>query len=141
MFTPKNNSDSQGGTTIIARGVRVEGEFSSQSDVVVEGEVHGTFSTSGLLTIAPEAKIKADVAAGEAIVSGTVEGTFTVQHKLELKSTAKILGDVSAETVSIEAGAIIAGRMAVGIKGAVVEKPTLNGRRERATATLAVNER
>lgn len=142
MFTAKNGSDSQGGTTIIARGVRVEGEFSSQSDVVVEGEVHGTFATVGLLTVAAEAKIKADVTAGEALVSGTVEGNLTVQRKLELKATAKIVGDVTAEAISIETGAVVCGRLNVGMKGAAVEKPSLNGsRRERASAALLANER
>ena len=44
-LSPKNN------TTVIANGVRVEGEFKSQSDVVIEGEVHGNFATSSLLTV------------------------------------------------------------------------------------------
>ncbi|HEU0050646.1 MAG TPA: polymer-forming cytoskeletal protein [Patescibacteria group bacterium] len=144
MFNPKTGTEGHGGgTTIIAQGVKVEGEFSSQSDVVVEGEVHGTFATTGLLTVTAEAKIKADVTAGEAVVSGTVEGNLVVHRRLDVKATAKIMGDVSAETVSVEAGAVLAGRVSIGIKGAIVEKPTLSSRRERAAAAAALvtNER
>jgi cytoskeletal protein CcmA (bactofilin family) len=146
MFSPsKGGADGQGGTTVIARGVKLEGEFSSQSDVLIEGEVHGTLTTSGLLTVGPEARIKADVSAGEAVVSGTVEGNFAVSKRLELKATSKVLGDVSAETVTVEAGAILSGRMLVGTKSTVSEKPALgSSRRERGTSAasaLLANER
>ncbi len=145
MFNSKTGSaDGQGGATVIAKGVKVEGEFTSQSDVLIEGEVHGTLSTASLLTVGPEAKIKADVSAGEAIISGTVEGNMSVSKRLEIKSSAKIIGDVAAETVAIEAGAVLAGRMMVGAKATMSEKPSLTSRRERGTAAasaLLTNER
>jgi len=139
----KSGEGYAGGMTTIARGVKVEGEFTSQSDVLIEGEVHGTLSTSGMLTVGPEARIKADVNAGEAVVSGTIEGTFTVSKKLELKSSAHVIGDVAAETITVESGAVLSGRMTVGIKNSVMEKPTLGSRRERsaAAATLLAGER
>lgn len=144
MFSATKTGEMGGGATVIARGVKVEGEFNSQSDVLIEGEVHGTLNTSGLLTVGNEARIKADVSAGEAVVSGTVEGNMNVSKRLELKATAKIIGDVTAETVLVEAGAILSGRMMVGAKGAIAEKPVLSSRRERtaaSAASLLVNER
>ncbi len=144
MFNPKTgSSEGQGGTTVIAKGVKVEGEFTSQSDVLIEGEVHGTLSTVGMLTVGPEAKIKADVSAGEAVVSGVVEGNMTVMKRLEIKSSAKVMGDVAAETVVVEAGAVLAGRMMIGAKSAIAEKPALgSSRRERtSSAALVTNER
>ena len=114
--SPKNN------TTVIANGVRVEGEFKSQSDVVIEGEVHGSFTTTSLLTVSPEARIKADVNAGEAIISGTVEGNLTIARRLDVKATAKVTGDIVAETISIDAGAIISGHLQIGSKASVADK-------------------
>ncbi|MDO8618260.1 MAG: polymer-forming cytoskeletal protein [Candidatus Uhrbacteria bacterium] len=122
MFNSKHGSSydgkasDEGATTVIARGVKVEGEFTSQSDVLIEGEVHGTFSTAGMLTVGSEAKIKADVKAGSAMVSGTIEGNVIVTKHLDVKATAKIMGDVTTETVMIESGAILSGRMTVGVK-------------------------
>src|SRR5574337_1291089 len=109
-------SAGRGATTVIARGVKVEGEFSSQGGVLIEGEVHGNLSSTGLLTVGPEAKIKADVHASDAVISGSVDGNVTVDKRLELKATAKINGDIMAQTVMIEAGASVNGRMAVGAK-------------------------
>jgi cytoskeletal protein CcmA (bactofilin family) len=105
---------SQSATTVIARGVKVEGEFTSQADVLVDGEVHGTFSTEGLLTVGSEAKIKADVKAGSAVISGALEGNMTVEKRVDVKATARITGDVTADTITVEAGAVIAGRMMIG---------------------------
>lgn len=105
----------QAAATIIARGVKVEGEFTSQGDVIIEGEVHGHVTTSGMLNVGVEARLKADVAAQEAVVAGSIEGNLTVNGRLELKSTAKILGDIACETASVEAGAVLNGKISVGI--------------------------
>lgn len=117
--------------TTIARGVKVEGDFTSQGDVVIEGEVHGTLSASGLLTIGPEAIIKADVTAGEALVAGTIQGNVAIGKRIELKSSAKVIGDVTAEVMAIEAGATLAGRISVGERRAESAERTASAKRER----------
>ena len=146
MFSPNKaggyeGSGSGGATTIIARGVKVEGEFTSQSDVLIEGSVHGTFSTAGMLTVGAEAKIKADVSAGSALVSGTIEGNVMIAKHVDVKATAKIMGDVSAETITIESGAVLSGRMSIGSKAASVAESDLkvSSRRERASTATALS--
>lgn len=103
-----------GAATTIARGVKVEGDFSSQGDVVIEGEVHGKIATGGTLTIGPEAVIKADVTADEASISGLIEGNVRVKKQAVLRATAKIKGDFTAERVTVEAGAVLDGRVQIG---------------------------
>jgi cytoskeletal protein CcmA (bactofilin family) len=102
------------GATVIARGVKVEGDFVSQGDVVIEGEVNGHVMASGLLSVGVDAKLKAEVAADDAVIAGLVEGTVTVKKRLELKATAKIMGDVVCETAAIEAGAVLHGKCSIG---------------------------
>lgn len=108
------NNGQASNATVIARGVKVEGEFMSQGDVIIEGEVNGRVSTSGLLSIGSEAKLKAEVIADDAVVAGTIEGTVTVKKRLELKSTARIMGDVTCETAMVEAGAVLHGKCSIG---------------------------
>lgn len=129
MFAPAKTSGgsshegraTHGVTTVIARGVKVEGEFISQGDVTIEGDVYGTLATTGLLIVGPESKIRANVQAGDAVISGVVEGNIVVAKRLEIKASAKLLGDVSAETLSIEAGAELNGRLSVGTRATVAE--------------------
>lgn len=113
-YEPAGGSPSTVGATVIARGVKVEGDFVSQGDVVIEGEVNGHVATSGLLNVGPEAKLKAEVTADDAVIAGTIEGTVTVKKRMELKATAKVLGDVTCETAAIEAGAVMHGKCSIG---------------------------
>lgn len=106
----------QSAATVIANGVRVEGDFSSQGDVLIEGEVHGNVSTSGMLTVGSAAKLKADVKAEKAVIAGTVEGNITVGSHVDLKSTARILGDLKCQTATVESGATMNGCVTIGAK-------------------------
>ncbi len=106
------------GTTIIAHGVRVEGDFTSKGDVQIEGDVQGHVETGGMLTVGPQAKLTADVRAESAVIAGSLEGNLTVASHLDLKATAKIAGDVTCETASIESGASLNGKVAIGTASA-----------------------
>lgn len=100
--------------TIIARGVRVEGEFRSQGNVTIEGELIGSLTCGGHLIIGPEATIQASIQAEEATISGGVQGNVQTTRKLELKSTARVKGDIVADMVAIEAGACLEGMVKIG---------------------------
>lgn len=111
-------SGSRGAATVIAHGVRVEGDFSSQGDVVIEGEVHGNVSVGGALQVGPQARLKADVTAEQATVAGVIEGNMAIGSHLDLKATAKIIGDLTCETAVIESGATLCGKVVIGSKPA-----------------------
>lgn len=110
----KIDGDHSSASTLIARGVRVEGEFVSQGDVVIEGEVLGTLNCTGTLVVGIEAKIKADVKANDVIVGGIVEGNISAMRKLELKTGAKVTGDVVCEVIVVEGGAVLNGKVTSG---------------------------
>lgn len=110
-----NNANSKNApATVIAKGVKLEGEFKSQGDVLIEGEVLGSIQTDGLLTAGPESKLKAGISAGDAVIAGQVEGNLQIKHRLEVRSTANINGDMTCQTIGVEAGAILQGNMRCG---------------------------
>lgn len=100
--------------TVIANGVRVEGDFVSQGDVVIEGEVHGKVAVTGTLTVGTQATLKADVSAENITIAGSVEGNVTARARVDIKSSAKISGDIQAQTAAVEAGAALDGRVTIG---------------------------
>ncbi len=114
MMPPMGSSLAPQAATLIARGVKVEGEFKSQGDVVIEGDVQGTINTVGTLTVGSEAHIKADVTADEAIISGTVDGNLTIKKQAMLHASARIKGDLTAERITVESGAALEGKVQVG---------------------------
>lgn len=99
--------------TIIAQGVRVEGDFNSKGNIIIEGTVLGSVKTNNNLHVGERAKIAASVVAKDAFVAGEVQGNVKVKEKLELAVTAKIYGDIEAKTLVVNAGAILNGKCAM----------------------------
>lgn len=98
-------------STVIAKGVRLEGEFKGQGNILIEGSVHGTLQTDGELTVGPDAEVHAGITAVHAVIAGTVEGNVKVRNRLEIKSTAHVKGDLSCEMITVEAGAQLQGNL------------------------------
>ncbi|MBU1179881.1 polymer-forming cytoskeletal protein [Patescibacteria group bacterium] len=96
--------------TVIAQGVKVEGDFNSKGNVIIEGAVIGSIKTNNNLQVGEKAKISASVSAKDAFISGEVHGNVKIKEKLELSPTSKIYGDIEAKTLIITAGAIFNGK-------------------------------
>jgi len=104
----------QNSETIIAQGVRVEGDFNSQGDVYIEGELSGSLHTDQSLKIGESARIHAEVSAESAVIAGEVRGNIRISDRLELLETSVIYGDIQVETLSISPGAKVNGRISMG---------------------------
>lgn len=111
MSAATNNSSSD---TIIAMGVKVEGDFVSEGNVIIEGEVLGSLKTAQDLQVGERARISADVVATNARVSGEIHGNVVVREKLELTATSHVAGDVYAKILIMNAGAQLNGRVMMG---------------------------
>jgi len=100
--------------TIIAQGVRVEGDFHSSGDVMIDGEVTGSVQTAGALTIGQSARIHANVEARTANVAGEVKGNIIAHEHLELLATSVVQGDIQTADLSIASGAQVNGKLTMG---------------------------
>ena len=100
--------------TIIAQGVRVEGDFVSEGDVIIEGEVKGNVKTKAHLRVGETARIHADVSAKSAVVLGEIEGKVTVAERLELGERSVVKGDIITQVLSIAPGAQVNGMLTMG---------------------------
>lgn len=104
--------------TVVGPSVVVEGDFSSEGNIIVKGTVSGSVHTSQLLRVEEGAKIFANVKAGNAIVAGTIRGNAKIADRLELSSTARIAGDAECAVLVVEAGALIHGKVSMaGMEG------------------------
>ncbi len=95
--------------TIVGPSVKVEGDFVSEGNIIIEGQVTGKIKTSKQLRVEEGAKVVADVTADSAVVSGEVRGNMRLATTLELMPTAKVFGDVATKTLIVSAGAILQG--------------------------------
>ena len=110
--------------TVIAPSVRVEGDFVSEGNVRIEGEVKGSISTERDLIVGEAAKITAGVVARNAVIAGELHGNLRVFDRLELASTARIYGDIQSKVLSVAPGAMMKGQLVIGLEVPVQEKAT-----------------
>ncbi len=104
--------------TVIAAGVKVEGDFTSQGNVMIEGVVEGSIKTERDLRVGEKASINANVIAANAVVAGEVRGNVVVSERLELEPTARISGDIKTKTLVVASGAEVNGHIVMGAEGA-----------------------
>jgi len=136
----KKDDEYQGsGETIIARGVKLEGDFKSEGNVVVEGEVNGTLTAGNDLRVNEGAVINADVKTENAVVAGEVNGNVKVKDKLELLATAKINGDINTKVLSITPGALINGKVSMGAEEKVDEATEKSAKRENKKSSKTID--
>lgn len=96
--------------TVIGSTVRVEGQFTSEDNVLIEGQVHGTLTTTQNLTVGSNARIEADIHATNMYISGEIHGNIIATGSVQLTSTARVYGDIETSIISIETGAVVQGR-------------------------------
>lgn len=120
MFGKQENSMAHqhaGSETIIAQGVKVEGDFRSNGDITIDGELNGSLQTTASLNIGESAVIHAEISAKNAVIAGTIVGNLQVEDGLQLLSTSNMTGDIVTSRLSIAEGATVNGRISMNTKG------------------------
>jgi cytoskeletal protein CcmA (bactofilin family) len=112
MFGKKQSSQiSDTVETVIGPSVKVQGDFIGEGDIIVEGAVMGNLQTNGNLRIGSQAEVQAEIKASNAFVAGKVTGNIIITGVLEVAASASINGDVACSSISVEAGAVINGKL------------------------------
>jgi cytoskeletal protein CcmA (bactofilin family) len=100
------------GTTVIGKSVTIRGELSGKEELFLDGDLEGTVKLpDNRLTIGPNARIKADLTAGDVVIYGLVEGNIRAAGRIELRDSAVVKGDIVAERLSIEENASMKGKV------------------------------
>ena len=116
--------------TIVGPSMNVEGDFVSEGNIIVKGFISGSIKTNRTLSVEQGARVVADVNAAEATISGQLRGNIHVAGKLEITSSAQILGDIECETLIVQAGALMQGK--VSMAGIQLE----SGKQERRRTSI-----
>lgn len=97
-------------TTIIGKGTCVNGGFSAESSVRIDGTVEGDVFLTGDLIIGSTGKVTGDIEAMSAVIGGEVIGNVVAEKKVELTATAKVLGDIYTNGIVIDENAVFQGK-------------------------------
>lgn len=99
----------------VSQGIKIKGELTGSEDLFIDGQVEGSIVlTNSVVTVGPNATVKAEINAREVVVRGRVQGKVTGSEKIQVWNTARIHGDMKAERIAIEEGAELHGTLEVG---------------------------
>jgi cytoskeletal protein CcmA (bactofilin family) len=99
----------------VSQGIKIKGELTGSEDLFVDGQVEGSITlTNSVVTVGPNASVKAEISAREVVVRGRVQGRITGTEKIQVWSTARIHGDMKSERIAVEEGAELHGTLEVG---------------------------
>lgn len=98
-------------STVISAGITVEGEITSDEDVVVQGTLRGKLSAKDAVTVENGGTVEADISGGPVSVGGTVTGNIVSSDRVDLQNGARVVGNVKATRITIADGAQFKGNV------------------------------
>jgi cytoskeletal protein CcmA (bactofilin family) len=109
-------------TVNIGKSVVIKGELSGSEDLTIEGQVDGKIELrENVLTIGPNARIKAQVFAKSVVVLGKVTGNVSASEKVDIREHGSVEGDIVAPRVAIADGAYFRGSIDMQKSGKTAE--------------------
>jgi cytoskeletal protein CcmA (bactofilin family) len=124
----------------ITQGIRIKGEITGKEDLFVDGTLEGKLDLAGAsVTVGPNGKVKADIAAREIVVRGQVDGKLDGTERVQLWSTGRVAGEVKTERLAIEDGAVLRGKVEAGKAQARNEARGKTDVAEKAKATVTAS--
>ena len=96
----------------VGKSVVFTGKLMSSEDMTIDGRVEGSIELRDhVLTIGPDANIKADITARVVTVFGAVTGTITCRDKVDIRESGSVDGDIISPRLAISDGAVLRGRV------------------------------
>jgi cytoskeletal protein CcmA (bactofilin family) len=109
-----NGAQSAAETCVIAPGTKIEGKFSSEENVRLDGKIKGEVQCSRRLVMGQSGYIEGNVRSKDATIMGTIEGELRVEGSLHLQSTACVKGTIIAREMTVDEGACYVGECKIG---------------------------
>lgn len=98
-------------STVIGAGITIEGEVTSDEDVIVQGTLRGKLVAKDGVQVEAGATVEADITSGPVAVAGSITGDITSTDRVDLQNGAKVVGNVKATRITIADGAQFKGNV------------------------------
>jgi cytoskeletal protein CcmA (bactofilin family) len=103
------NSDSVSG--FLDKGTNVTGELEFAGTLRIDGNFHGSISSSDILVIGEHALVHADIKVGEIEIHGQVFGSIDAKRRVEITASGRLRGDVQTPVLAVTPGGVLDGRI------------------------------
>jgi cytoskeletal protein CcmA (bactofilin family) len=99
------------GLSLLDSQLRVTGDLETSGSIRIDGQMDGMVRRADTVVIGVGATMTGDVHAREVIVGGTLSGNIVGNERVELQATGIVTGDITTQTVLVQEGGVINGRV------------------------------
>ena len=129
MFKEKNPSSSEktapGSATLISSGTILRGNVKIESDLRIDGTIHGNVISSAKIVVGPSGFVEGNIEGANADITGKVKGNIAVKELLQLREKSNVEGNINAGKLQVDPAAIFNGKCQMGPQvGSVVSMAT-----------------
>ncbi len=115
MFSKEKSSNgterlSSGNATLISAGTVLQGDLKSETDLRIDGTIHGNVTSGAKIIIGPDGFVEGTVQGSQADVAGKIVGNINVKDLASLRTKSNVQGNITALSLQIEAGALFNGQ-------------------------------
>lgn len=96
--------------TLISAGTVLQGDLKSESDLRIDGTIHGNVTSTAKIIVGPTGIVEGHIQGAQADITGRVVGNITVKELAQLRTKATVQGNITAVNLQIEAGAFFNGQ-------------------------------
>jgi len=101
----KQLAESLSSQNIISQGTKIVGDFNSEGDFRIDGNIEGNIKTTGKIVVGKTGYIKGTLQGTDAYFEGKFSGKLSLSGTLTLKTSAHIDGEVVVGKLAVEPGA------------------------------------
>jgi cytoskeletal protein CcmA (bactofilin family) len=111
---PLPRAASEGGESVIAANLTIEGKIEGSGNVRIAGRFKGDVRIDGNFTIEAGAHLTGQVVAGIVVVGGELQGNIEIARRVDVLEGGVIVGDVKAGSITVAAGSRMRGHVEFG---------------------------
>src|SRR5271155_314317 len=111
---PMPKSASEGGESVIAANLSIEGKIEGSGNVRMAGRFKGDVRIDGNFTMDAGSHLTGQVLAGIVVVGGELQGNIESAKRVDVLEGGIIVGDVKAGSITVAAGSRMRGHVEFG---------------------------
>ena len=108
---PAASSSTGSGYSLLDSQLALTGDLDTSGSLRIDGKLDGSVRRADTVVLGVGAVMSGDVHAREVVIGGTITGNVHATERVELQATAIVTGDILTQTILVQEGGVVIGRV------------------------------
>jgi cytoskeletal protein CcmA (bactofilin family) len=114
------------GYSLLDSQLALSGDLDTSGSLRIDGKLDGSVRRADTVVLGVGASMSGDVYAREVVIGGTITGNVHATERVELQATAIVTGDILTQTILVQEGGVVNGRVLMRPPEGSIEMGTLH---------------